>query len=227
MKQRELDEHVRLHRLHLNNERGGKKLDLSGADLSNLNMRALPLCGAILNDTKLENTDLEGADLEGAQLKRANLSSAHLSGALLRHANLHSAIFLHANLGKSFVYGGANLYGANLHNANFFRADMRDTCLTKTNLYGCIGNMREVKSLQIDTWPVTYTAETLQIGCQGHPISLWREWRNNLGWVKHMHIEAEEWVERHLDHVLAIIDASPATTTGREDEGKWKCSMYL
>ena len=55
-----------------------------------------------------------------------------------------------------------------LCNANLSNAD-----LSGANLSGCIGNMREIKSAQFDTYDVTWTKDALAIGCQQHPIKEW------------------------------------------------------
>jgi hypothetical protein len=82
--------------------------------------------------------------------------------------------------------------------------------------------MREVKTIQIDTWEISYTADTLQIGCQTHPIDKWRKWNTEAGrkWVKMMDGKALEWADRNLGLVLAMIDANPATPTGHEEGEK-------
>ena len=112
--------------------------------------------------------------------------------------------------GKRLVLCRADLSGADISDANISDAD----------LAGCIGNMRAIRSMQIDTWPVTYTANTLQIGCQRHPIAKWREWGTEAGrrWIAAMDGKALEWAERNLALVMAMIDANPATPTGHEKE---------
>ena len=91
-----------------------------------------------------------GADLRSAYLRSANLRSADLSGAYLSGANL----------------GNANLSGANLRSA-----DLRD----------CAGNRSQIKSLFIsDIYPITYTYEYLQIGCERHSISEWWDFGNEI-----------------------------------------------
>ena len=205
MTQEELDERIRLHRLHLAGKEGGLMLDLSGEDLSGLDLSRANLRGAILRGAILRGAILIGADLRGAILMGADLSRANLRGADLREAILSGADLR-----------GADLREAILRDALLRGADLSRAILRGADFNGCAGNMSEVKSMHIDTWPVTYTADTLQIGCQRHPISRWREWRNDLKWIRAMDSSAEAWAERHLDLVLAMIDASPATPTGHE-----------
>lgn len=140
----------------------------------------------------------ERANLQGAYLWGANLQGANLQGANLEGANLEGANLQRANLAC------AKLWGANLQGADLRDADLRDA-----KLQGATGNMREVKSLQIDTWAVTYTAEILQIGCQKHPIA---DWRNaSPEWIAKMDNKATDWWAKFGPIILQIIDASPAT----------------
>jgi hypothetical protein len=69
--------------------------------------------------------------------------------------------------------------------------------------------MSEVKSLQFDTWLVTYTNDVLNIGCQSHSIDLWR--KSDPRWIAAMDGNATEWWNKFGKIILALIDASPAT----------------
>ena len=90
------------HLAWLRGDPGGKKANLSGANLS----------GANLSGANLSGASLYGADLSGANLYGANLSRASLYGANLSRASLYGANLSGADL------SGANLYGANLSGAN-------------------------------------------------------------------------------------------------------------
>jgi hypothetical protein len=99
-----LKETLELHQKWLNNEPGGVRANLRGADLS----------GANLSWANLRGADLRGAYLSWANLHRANLSGADLSGANLSWANLR----------------GADLRGVNLSGANLIRANLPDFQIT-------------------------------------------------------------------------------------------------
>ena len=107
---------------------------------------------------------------------------------------------------KSSIPGRAYLYGANLSGADLSGAD-----LSGANLQ-CSGNMRQLRTMQIDTWQIGYTRDTLQIGCQRHAIGKWARWSTEAGraWIAKMDPAALAWAERNLDLVLAIIAANPA-----------------
>ena len=120
------------------------------------------LCNANLSNAGLRYTNLRGADLSEANLSGADLSYANLRGANLRGANLRAADLRGANL-RAADLRGANLRGADLSEANLSGADLR----------WCIGNMREIKSTQFDTYDVTWTKDALAIGYQQHLIKEW------------------------------------------------------
>ena len=89
------------HEKWLNNELGGIRADLSGADIYGLDLRGANLYGAnliradlrvaYLIKADLREASLSGANLIGADLYEANLSGADLSGADLRGADLSGA----------------------------------------------------------------------------------------------------------------------------------------
>ena len=130
---------------------------------------------------------------------------------------------------KWAMESGANLSWANLRGANLRGADLRWADLSGADLSGadlsgadllCIGNMEELRTMQFDKWMIGYTADTLQIRCQCHAIEKWRKWNTDAGrkWIAQMDAAALEWAERNLALVLQIIDANPATPTGKETQ---------
>ena len=116
----------------------------------------------ILEIESLCNANLRYADLSEANLRYADLSYADLSEANLRYADLRNANLRYADLRCS------NLSEANLSEANLSYADLRNA-----NLRWCIGNMREIKSAQFDTYEVTWSKDSLAIGYQQHLIKEW------------------------------------------------------
>ena len=85
---------------------------------------------------------------------------------------------------KSANLRGANLWSANLRGAYLRSADLRSADLTGADLKGadlkdCNGNMTHIKSVFCGQYPVTYTVDVMQIGCQRHNIAEWWEFDNN------------------------------------------------
>jgi len=130
----ELAEILDLHKKRINNEEGGGRADLSGANLRGANLRGANLSEADLSEADLSGANLSEADLSGANLSGANLFNANLFNADLSGANLRGANLSEANLSKANLFN-ANLSGANLSEADLSEADLRGANLSKANLF--------------------------------------------------------------------------------------------
>ena len=86
MDNEKLKEILERHRKWLNDEDGGERANLRGANLRGVNLR-----GADLREANLRGADLRGADLREANLRGADLRGVNLRGADLRGANLRGA----------------------------------------------------------------------------------------------------------------------------------------
>lgn len=163
------------------------------------------------NDESGVHANLIRADLYDANLRRADLRNANLSYASLRNADL-----VEANL------SGANLRGADLRNANLSGANLRGADLIGANLRlatfnSCAGNRKHIKSLFISiTYPITYTSNILQIGCERHEIVKW--WDFSDGQILEMDGKnALKFWRKYKEFIKSAIELSPAEPTGFED----------
>ena len=75
---------------------------------------------------------------------------------------------------------GANLWRADLGGADLWRADLGGAHLAGADLggadlEGATGNMREVVSMHVDTWPICIDTVNgvMQIGCERHAVADW------------------------------------------------------
>ena len=147
---------------------------------------------------------LESAIADGANLSYADLSYADLSDANLRGADLSYA----------------NLSYANLRGANLSDADLRGANLRGANLWNCSGNRKQIKSIFVsEVYPISYTSEYLQIGCERHDISDWWDFSDKE--IKDMDGRAaldfwSEWKET----IKMIIEKSPAVETVHKKESE-------
>ena len=158
--------------------------------------------------------NLRDANLGGAYLGDANLRDAYLGGANLGGANLGGA-----NLGGAYLrdayLGGANLGGAYLGGAYLGGAYLRDAYLGELrSIWGASGNLREIKAIQCDTWPVTYTATHMQIGCQFHELERW--WSFTDEQIARMDSSALEWWAKWKPMLQTIVSMSPAVPGGEK-----------
>ena len=77
----QLDEILEKHKKWLNDEPGGERADLRGANLFRANLFRADLRGAYLRGANLHGANLFGANLRGADLRGADLFGANLHGA--------------------------------------------------------------------------------------------------------------------------------------------------
>ena len=73
MEQEKLQEILEKHKKWLNDEEGGERADLYGANLRGANLHEADLYGANLYGANLREADLYGANLRGANLHEADL----------------------------------------------------------------------------------------------------------------------------------------------------------
>lgn len=119
-----LDVILENHEKWLNNK-GGKRANLMGADLSCVDLSNVNLRNANLTEAILRYTDLTSADLSGSDLELANLSNAILRSAILRNSNLNCSDLM-----------GVDLTGADLSYSDLNEIDLRSAILIGANLKG-------------------------------------------------------------------------------------------
>lgn len=121
--------------------RFGERVDLSEADLREVDLRLTNIGNTFFLKSDLRKAKLNGADLSWALCSGADFRDADLSGAGLYWVNLEEANLMGANL------RGANLKGAYLKKADLRNADLSgailngaqllETDLRGANLSGC------------------------------------------------------------------------------------------
>ncbi len=133
-------------------QRSREGLDVRGADLSQEDLRSLPLAciqGGLafpewrtateeqrhMAAVRMKEAGLSGAQLQGANLGRAQLQKADLGRAQLQKADLGGAQLQGANLMLARLQG-ANLYEAQLQGANLGRAQLQGASLSQAQLQG-------------------------------------------------------------------------------------------
>ncbi len=186
----QLSEILEKHRLWLRDDEGGERADLSGSDLR----------GSNLSYSDLRGSDLRGSNLRYSNLRGSNLSDSNLSGSNLRGSNLR----------------GSNLSYSNLSCSNLSDSDLRGSNLRDIKIWAVTGNMGEIKSVFLDTYPITYTAEVMQIGCERHAIADW--WGFTDSKIKSMDSRALVWWQKWKPVLRQLIELSPATPIERKQE---------
>src|SRR5208282_2302678 len=108
-----------------------RSADLSGADLSEMDLRTALLVHVDLNGANLEGADMAASNLQGANLSGANLTAAHILRGNLHGVNLSGADLNLADLSEADLSGEADLT-----EANFRGAQLTDANLTDAELLG-------------------------------------------------------------------------------------------
>ena len=175
----ELKEILKLHKMWLNKETGSNYANLTDVNLAGIDLRY---------------ADLRYATLTGVNLEGANLGYINLEGANLSYANL-----INVNL------RGANLKGTNLKGTNLKGTDLRGVDLRNTNLRYCIGNNKEVKSLQIGTYLISYNEDILNIGCQSHKLDAWKTFTDN-EILEMDDISALDWWKLNKEIIISLVE---------------------
>jgi len=109
-------------------------VDLSNADLKQLDLAKITLWDANLQGANLTEANLNKCDLRGGNLQNANLHGANLSQSDLRNAN-----FTQANLSKTLL-NEANLSGALLIQATLHDTNLTEAMLTAACFHNCLLN---------------------------------------------------------------------------------------
>ena len=163
---------------------------LRRADLRNANLYNAYLSNTYLKNADLRNADLRNADLYNADLRGADLSNADLRNADLRYADLYNA----------------DLSGADLSNADLRNADLRYANLTLADFRRAIGNMKEIKTILIEKWIITFTHDEMAIGCQQHTIEEWENFNDDD--IEKMHSDALKFWKKWKDFIFLAIEKS-------------------
>jgi len=187
------------------------RASLNRANLDGASLDGASLDGASLDGASLDGASLNRASLYGASLNRANLDGANLNRASLDGASLYGASLNRASLDGANLYG-ANLDGANLDGASLNRASLYGASLNRANLNMANGVNDYVKCIQIDTYPITYTADVLQIGCQRHGLTKWANFSD--AEIRAMDgVKALAWWKKYSAWIFATIEFCPAKPT--------------
>ena len=184
-----LDKILKDHVKWLYNKEGGKRADLTSAnlrsaDLSGANLRSANLRSADLSCANLRSADLSCANLRSADLSCANLSGANLRGADLSGADLSGADLSGANLRGADLRGadlsGANLRGADLSGADLRGADLNGADLNGANLSGADLRGADLNGADLNGANLSDTVGFFQTLPSHGSFTGWKKAQNNL-----------------------------------------------
>ena len=116
--------------------RAGRRPNLQGANLSNIDLNDMNLRSVVLREAELSGSRLTDVDLTHSDLQGVRGFDTDLSSAVLEHCDLRGAWLNHANLADANL-SSARLAGALLTDCSLNRADLTGTDLRGVYMWGC------------------------------------------------------------------------------------------
>lgn len=111
---------------------------------------------------------------------------------------------------------GADLRGANLSYADLSYANLRYANLADIKLWGTVGNMQEIKCMQIEKYKIAYTVDRLQIGCEQHSIEGWKAF-DDRRIIQMDGKDALVWWKKSKPLIMQTIELFPAVDWRKTD----------
>jgi uncharacterized protein YjbI with pentapeptide repeats len=119
-----------------------ENLDLSGLDLTDMDLSDKKFKAVDLNGTDFTNSNLSSAKFLDCNLKIANFTEANLTGAGFKNSDLSGSNLNKAKLNQSFIedsnLSNTDLTAANLNNSRLIGADLEKTIVHKVNFENCL-----------------------------------------------------------------------------------------
>ena len=166
------------------------------------------LKGALRAKISFYRANFSYADFRGASFSDANFSDANFRGANFSYASFSDADFSDADFrGANFrgaSFRGASFSYADFRGANFIDADFRGANFKRASYQYCIGNMKELKSMQLDTYLIVFNKHFLAIGCQQHSIEKWKKFTDEE--IENLDYYALEWWNKWRDFIFKAIE---------------------
>ncbi len=197
-------------------QRGRTGLDLRGAQLSGLNLRALPLANMIGGLTgataaqrdaaqiKLGGADLRDAHLEGAYLREAALEEAKLDGAHAANAEFARAHMNRASLRKAHLecatFRNAHMQKVNLNEAHLEAAELSGARLEGSTIVGAHAESASFGGarLQVTTLRKSHLEGARFFGARLDNASLSEAYLNGAQ-LRRAHLEGVDLSDAHLE----------------------------
>ena len=134
--------------------------------------------------------------------RRADLREVNLRGTDFRDTNLRGADFMGADL-RNADLGGADLRGADFMGADFMGANLMGANLMGVDLRDVVGNGIEIKHSSEYHYHLSWTKDTLAIGCKQYLIEDWNSFSDEE--IDTMAHGALDWWKEYKDEVMELV----------------------
>lgn len=112
--------------------------------------------------------DLSGLDLTGLNFHMASFEYANLQNVNFSGCDISKSSFRHSNC------TAANFSDTILDCSNFLYADLTETTFSPSCKLTCIGNGKQLKTINVCKFLVTYSSHYMTIGCMHHELDWWQ-----------------------------------------------------
>lgn len=90
--------------------------------------------------------------------------------------------------------------------ANLSDTDLSDADLSDADLIGAVGNKKELRTMQIETYSISFTKDVLQIGCKRFLIEDWKIFNDEE--INNMDNQALSFWNKWKDFIFQAIELS-------------------
>jgi hypothetical protein len=168
------------------------------------------LKGALKAKISFHSADFRGADFSDVDFRYSDFSYSDFSDSDFSGSNFCGSDFSYSDF-RGADFRGSNFSGADFSRADFSRTDFCDSNFRGSDFSGSqhqykIGNMREWKSMQLDTYMIGFNDSILTIGCQQNTIAEWKSMQDEK--IKMMDAGALEWWKKWKDFIFQAIELS-------------------
>ena len=89
---------------------------------------------------------------------------------------------------------------------SMYRANLSGADLRGADLCDAIGNKRELRTLQVDTYSISFTKEIMQIGCKRFTIEEWKNFKDSE--IRLMDTNSLTWWKIWKEFIFKAIELS-------------------
>ncbi len=142
------------------------------------------------------NISLNNANLDNLDLSNLNFNDVFIINASFKNANLSEI----SSKNASFL--DCDFSGASLYHCNFLNTELENSKFDNADLRDCVGDMKNIFTIAIDTYVMSFTKTHLSLGCQTKTINEWRNLSSN-----DFEDEEQKWLwDYYKDIMFQIID---------------------
>ncbi|CAM4037287.1 pentapeptide repeat-containing protein [Campylobacter armoricus] len=149
-----------------------KEQNLVGLDFNSLDLIGADFTDAILQYCNFQSSIISNANFTTAVLKNAYMQDVIANETNFKNCSLQNIISISAR----FV--NCDFSGADLRENNFLKTKILNPVFKNTLISNTIGDMKNICSLQVEKFFISFNSQDIAIGCKQESISWWKNVKN-------------------------------------------------